>query len=164
MERVSSLLGGWADDAALSPDDRVRWRAVGFLHDVLREADPDTLRARVAPEHRSMPGPLLHGPAGADRLRVAGVLDGELLTAVAWHTTGDVRFRTLGRALYAADYLEPGRSFLPEWRAELRARMPGDLDAVLREIVAARIANLVTKGRPVLPRTLAFWNDMAGEV
>lgn len=163
MARVSGLLGEWAESVELEAEEQIRWRAIGYLHDVVREADPEELREMVAPEHRSVPDPLLHGPAGAERLRVAGILDGEFLTAVSWHTTGDVRFGMLGRALYAADYLEPGRTFLTEWRAELRERMPGDLDDVLQEIVGARITNLVSKGRPVMPRTLAFWNQMAGE-
>jgi len=41
--------------------------------------------------------------------------------------------------------------------------MPGDLDAVTREIVAARIRNLLDRGSPVRPQTLAFWNRLAGE-
>lgn len=163
MARVSGLLRTWAEAAELTGEDRVRWSAVGYLHDVLREAPPAELRTMVPPEHRGLPDPLLHGPAGAERLRVAGILDGEVLTAVAWHTTGDVRFGALGRALYAADFLEPGRSFLPEWREELRDRMPGEADDVVREIVGARITNLVSKGRPVMPRTLHFWNLMSGE-
>lgn len=163
MARVSGLMGTWADEAGLASDERARWRAVGYLHDVLREGAPAELRTLVPPEHRELPAPLLHGPAGAERLRVAGVLDGEVLTAVAWHTTGDTRFRALGRALYAADFLEPGRTFLPEWRAELRERMPDDAERVVREIVASRITNLVSKGRPVIPRTLQFWNQLAGE-
>lgn len=158
MARVSSLMGEWARRATFDADECARWRAVGYLHDVLRDADPDDLRRKVAPELQGLPAPLLHGPAGAERLRVEGLLDGEVLTAVAWHTTGDVRFGTLGRALYAADFLEPGRMFLPEWRAELRERMPSDSSAVVREIVASRITNLVSKGRAVRPRTLHFWN------
>lgn len=163
MARVSGLMEEWAQRAELDSEECARWRAVGYLHDVLREADPDELRGRVPPELQGIPAPLLHGPAGAERLRVEGLLDGEVLTAVAWHTTGDVRFGKLGRALYAADYLEPGRSFLPEWRAELRDRMPADLSAVVREIVGSRINNLVSKGRTVRPRTLDFWNLLVGE-
>jgi 2-amino-4-hydroxy-6-hydroxymethyldihydropteridine diphosphokinase len=76
---------------------------------------------------------------------------------------GDPSFGALGRALYAADFLEPGRSFLPEWRADLRARMPGDLDDVVLEIARARIANLLGRRASVLPRTLDFWNALVAE-
>ena len=163
MERVAVLLSDWAAALGLTTADRLRWRAAGLLHDLLRDADPEELRARVAPELRSLPGPILHGPAAAERLRIDGVEDGELLTAVAFHTVGDDRFGALGRALYAADFLEPGRPFLPELRQELRDRMPEALDDVVFEIVGARIRNLLDRRAAVLPRTMAFWNRLAEE-
>jgi len=161
MERVRDLLDAWATELGLEEEDRIRWRSVGLLHDALRDEDPERLRVRVPPSLRSLPGPLLHGPAAAERLRVDGVLDGELLRAVAYHTVGDAAFGRLGRALYAADFLEPGRDFLPEWRAELRGRMPEELDRVVFEIARARIANLVERGSPVHERTIGFWNALA---
>jgi len=161
--RVCELLGDWAEALELGEDDRKRWRAAGSLHDVLRDEEPEMLRTSVSPEVQDLPGPLLHGPAAAERLRVCGVLDGELLSAIAYHTVGDETFASLGRALYAADFLEPGRSFLPEWRQELRARMPVELNEVVFEIVRARVSNLVERGSPMLPRTVRFWNRLAEE-
>ena len=72
-------------------------------------------------------------------------------------------FGQLGRALYAADFLEPGRPFLPEWRAGLRSRMPHELDEVVFEIVQARLLYRIEMGAPMLPETLEFWNRLAEE-
>ena len=152
MARVSELMASWAETLQLDASERTRWRSTGFLHDALRDEAADALRARVPETLRSFPGPLLHGPAASERLRVDGVLDGELLRAVAFRTVGDPSFRTLGRALYAADFLEPGRSFLPEWRAELRSSMPHELDRVVLEIARARIGNLLDRDATVLTR------------
>jgi 2-amino-4-hydroxy-6-hydroxymethyldihydropteridine diphosphokinase len=66
----------------------------------------------------------------------------------------------LGRALYAADVLEPGRTFRPEWRAALRVRFPADPEWVVRQVLEARLARAVDKGHPLLPDTVAFWNSM----
>ena len=163
MARVAGLLAGWADELDLAESERVRWTSVGYLHDALRDAEPETLRPSVPPTLRTLPGPVLHGPAAAEKLRVDGVIDGELLEAVAWHTVGSARLGRLGRALYCADFLEPGRAFLPEWRAELRTRLPGDLNAVTREILQARIQHVVDRGLPLLAGTVAFWNRLAEE-
>jgi HD superfamily phosphohydrolase YqeK len=163
MGRVADLLGSWAEALDAGPEERVRWRAVGILHDVLRDEDPDVLRERVPVSLRDLPGELLHGPAASERLRVDGVMDGELLRAVAFHTVGDRAFRGLGRALYAADFLEPGRSFRVEWRAALRARMPAELDEVVSEIAGARIANLLDRGARLHPRTIEFWNCLVAD-
>lgn len=163
MARVSALLDEWSEALDLPDIERKRWRAVGYLHDALRDEDPSALRPRVPPALAGLPDPLLHGPAAAERLRTAGVDDGELLLAVAFHTVGDARLGRLGRALYAADFLEPGRPFLPEWRAELRERMPSELDDVVRAIVRARVGNLMERGTAVQPRTLEFWNALVEE-
>ncbi len=109
MERVADLLGSWAEELGLAEAEGRRWRAVGYLHDALRDAPTRELRAGVPPKLADLPGRILHGPAAAERLRVEGVADGELLLAVAYHTLGHPALGTLGRALYAADFLEPGR-------------------------------------------------------
>lgn len=162
MERVAALLEEWATGLGLAESERCRWLAAAYLHDALRNADPEELRKRVEPEYAFLPGPLLHGPAAAQRLWVDGVRDGELLNAVGFHTLGHAGFGTMGKALYVADFLEPGRDLLNEWRAGLRARMPADLPGVVREILGARIAYLVGRGSRLRPETVAFWNALVG--
>lgn len=161
MQRVADLMDGWAQELALPEAHRLRWRAAGFLHDALRDADPDSLRSRVPPGLRDLPPLLLHGPAAAERLRSEGVADGSLLMGVAFHTVGHPDFDRLGVSLYLADFLEPGRDLLNEWRAELRARMPHDSPGVLKEVLAGRIRHQVSLGAPLRPETWRFWNRVA---
>ncbi len=163
LNRVAELLDSWASALELDARERERWRAGGYLHDALRDADPAGLRARLPPSLARLPDLVLHGPAAAERLRIDGVMDGELLHAVAYHTIGHPGFGTLGRALYAADFLEPGRTFEVEWREALRARMPDELDSVVREILAGRIRYLVGGGIDLLLPTVDFWNALVGQ-
>ncbi|HEX8393459.1 MAG TPA: HD domain-containing protein, partial [Longimicrobium sp.] len=144
MARVAGLMAEWAEGLGLSADDRARWAAAGWLHDALREDAPDDLRPQVPPAFRDLPGKLLHGPAAAERL--AGLVDEEMLVAIRYHTLGSPRWGALGRALYLADFLEPGRRYEPEWTASLRARMPGEMEAVLREVVQARVRHVTESG------------------
>lgn len=160
MARVASLLGEWAAGLGLSPDEQERWIAAGWLHDVLREAPHDELRPAVPEPFRALPGKLLHGPAAAERL--ADEADSEFLDAIRYHTLGSPRFGRLGRALFLADFLEPGRTFSPAWTASLRARMPADFDAVLREVVAARIDHVQGSGSVLHPETRAFRDQVQG--
>lgn len=164
MGRVAALLTAWSRDLGLSDEERARWASLGYLHDALRDAEPSELRRRVPPGLATLPPPILHGPAAAERLRLDGVGDGALLLAVAYHTLGHADLGPEGRALYAADFLDPGRVGLrDDWRAGLRARMPGAVAEVVREILGARIRHLVEVGRPVRPETVGFWNSMVGE-
>jgi len=160
VARVSRLMDRWADALGLPEVDRVRWRAAGLLHDALRDADFDTLRPMVDPGLRDSPGKMLHGPAAAARLRDEGVEDEPLLLAIAWHTLGHPDFDRLGRALYLADYTEPGRDYESPELAEKRDRVPTAMDAVLLEVATDRIARSLRKGRPLLEPTVGFWNGL----
>lgn len=156
VERVAALMCEWADALELSSPDRARWCAAAWLHDALRDADPEQLRPSLPPAFAHWPAALLHGPAAAQRCPAD--VDEEIRTAVCFHTLGHPGLTLLGRALYLADFLEPGRNFAVRWRAELRERMPREVHAVLIEVVAARIIHLLEARKPMRPETAAFWS------
>lgn len=162
VERVSELMGQWADELGLGSHERARWRAAGLLHDAFRDADPELLRMGVPEDMRALPAKLLHGPGAAERLRGEGVDDDLFLRAIAYHTLGHPAFDRLGRALYLADYLEPGREDMPPGTGALRARCPGEMDEVLPDVAARRIARLIDMKKPLRPETVAFWNGVVG--
>ncbi|MEE8488190.1 MAG: HD domain-containing protein [Gemmatimonadota bacterium] len=153
--RVADLMGDWADMLALSESDRIRWRAAGLLHDVLKDAEPDDLKNLVAED---WPLPLIHAPAAAERLWREGIEDEELLLAVRYHSVGHPEFEALAEHLYLADYLESGRPFQSDERAVLRARMPDGRTDVLREVARRRITGRLEADDPVLPVSVEFWN------
>lgn len=160
MARVASLLESWGRKLGRKEPGSVRWRAAGFLHDALRDAPPAELAPGLPERLRALPETAYHGPAAAARLEAAGVDDRELLDAIRWHTLGSPGFGKLGKALVAADALEPGRTGRPAWRRELRERAPEELDGVVTEIVSSRIGYLLHARSPVHPRTLGFWNSL----
>jgi HD superfamily phosphohydrolase YqeK len=160
IARVARLMEEWAHGLGLPEDECLRWAAAGWLHDCLRDEDPERLRPEVASSDRDLPGPILHGPAAARRL--AGQVDKRILNAVRYHTLGSPSLDRLGQALYLADFLEPGRDFAVEWRASLAARMPNDFDAVLVEVVASRLTHLIERRKPIRPETAAFWSSLVG--
>jgi HD superfamily phosphohydrolase YqeK len=163
IRRVMALLAEWAEVLALAEEERIRWVAAGALHDVLRDADPEVLRDRVPPDFREIPDSLLHGPAVATRLRGEGVEDESFLRALAFHTLGHGELDAVGRALYAADFLEPGRSFEREWRARLARRFPEDPEEVLVQGVRARMTRQMERGWSLRAETVDFWNTLVGE-
>lgn len=161
MARVAELMRSWATRMGLDDEEIQRWTAAGWLHDALRDGDPEDMRPLVSPEERDLPGDILHGPAAA--LRLEGHASSALITAVRYHTLGHPSLDRLGRALYLADFLEPGRSFLPEWRAERRDRVPDDLDGVLADVVEVRIRRLLDRKMPIRGETAAFWSHVVRE-
>ena len=103
----------------------------------------------------------MHGPAAAARAKAEGELDRGVLDAVRYHSVGLAEWDMVGRILYCADYLEPGRDHDTERRAELAARLPTDLRGVLREVTRDRLAHAIRKGWHVPEPTLRLWNSLA---
>ncbi len=157
MARVAELMQEWASGLALGEEEILRWEASAWLHDALRDADPAALIGDVRPEERDLPGEVLHGPAAASRL--ASQVDPCVAAAIRYHTIGHPSLDRMGRALYLADFLEPGRNYSPVWRAELRSRMPAEQDAVLVEVIGSRISHIVERRKPLRSETAAFWTD-----
>ena len=160
IARVAALMDDWSAQLSLDEQERGRWRAAAWLHDALRDEEGEALRAQVPPAARDWPPALLHGPASATRVRAEGCEDEELLDAVAFHTRGHERLGRIGRALYLADFLEPGRRFSQAWRESLRERMPHALDDVLVQVLASRIEHLIHDRESIRPETVGFWNSL----
>lgn len=157
---VAALMDRWAARLNLGEAERLRWRAAGWLHDALRDASPPAIRRWVPVGLTGLGAPLWHGPAAAARLEADGVADAPLLAAISYHTTGHPALDLLGRALFVADYLEPGRGFDVGERAGLRARMPEAMQAVLLLVAGRRIGRLLQERRRICPESTAFWNSL----
>jgi len=161
VERVAALTETWATAMHVSPAECERWMRAAFLHDALRDAEPELL-AELAPEWSHVPK-LRHGPAAAVLAERDGERDRGILEAVRFHSIGYADWDAAGRMLYLADYLEPGR---PARRAEhqaLAARVPGEPEVILREVARERLAWAVERGRPILPQTIRFWNAIVSD-
>jgi 2-amino-4-hydroxy-6-hydroxymethyldihydropteridine diphosphokinase len=158
IARVTALLVHWAESMGIPTDERAAWRDAGLLHDVLRDASEDELRALVPDP--SAPAGLLHGPAAALCLTGAGESRTDVLEAIRWHTLGCASWGRVGRALYMADYLEPGRTFARGERAYLAAQVPHDFDGTFREVVRHRLMSTLREGHELWPATVELWNSV----
>ncbi|HYT99364.1 MAG TPA: HD domain-containing protein [Gemmatimonadales bacterium] len=147
IRRVAALVEEWADEMEVSPQERSRWLKAVWLHDALRDA----------PRTRGT----THGGAAADRAAQDGESDRGVLDAVRYHSFGYAGWDDVGRMLYLADFLEPGRRSRRKQRAKLAKRVPRDRDGVLREIVAQQVRSRLRAGRAIHPLTLEFWNSLA---
>lgn len=158
IARVVALLRTWAEQLALSPVEVQAWVDAGAWHDALRDADEATLRADTGDHTR--PFGMLHGPAAAIRLTALGESRQDVLDAIAWHTVGQSNWSRVGRALYMADFLEPGRAFMQADRAFLASGVPLAFDQVFRQVVRMRLEWAIREGKGLAPETVALWNQV----
>jgi HD superfamily phosphohydrolase YqeK len=158
IARVAALIDRWAGAMEIDADERAAWHDAALGHDALRDAPESELRALV-PE-LDLPSKMLHGPAAARRLADEGELRSEVLEAIRWHTVGNVRWGRTGRALYMADYLEPGRSFDQVERAYLAAQVPHSFDDTFRQVVRHRLEWWLRDGKRLAAETVILWNSL----
>jgi HD superfamily phosphohydrolase YqeK len=158
IERVAALLADWAARMRLDSREASAWHDAARLHDALRDAPEEQLRS-LAPDARYT-GPMLHGPAAAARLEAEGDRRAGVLAAVRYHTVGCATWDRTGRALYMADFLEPGRDWGLADRAFLTTHVPHDFDGVFRQVVRQRLEWALREGNVLYPETVELWNSV----
>lgn len=156
IDRVVALLATWADRMGLRDDEASRWLAAGVLHDALRDAPLAMLRALTG--DGTMSQDLLHGPAAAVRAEQDGERRQDVLEAVRFHTVGSTTWNRTGKALYMADFLEPGRAFLITERAFIAGHVPQDFDAAFRQCVRLKLEWSLSQGGELFPQSVELWN------
>jgi HD superfamily phosphohydrolase YqeK len=158
IERVAALLASWAAKMRIDDHEARDWHDAARWHDALRDAPEEQLRALVP--DASYSGPMLHGPAAAVRLAAEGERRQAVLDAVRYHTVGSSSWDRTGRALFMADFLEPGRSFGLADRAFLTANVPHDFEGVFRQVVRQRLEWALREGNVLYHESVELWNSV----
>jgi 2-amino-4-hydroxy-6-hydroxymethyldihydropteridine diphosphokinase len=161
ITRVTALLDRWAVEMAVPEAEARAWHDAGCWHDALRDADDALLQSLTADgPFASRPPTVLHGPAAAELLEREGETRAGVLLAVRWHTVGNKDWDRTGRALFMADFLEPGRGFMHADRAFLASLLPRDFDGVFRQLVRMRLEWTLREGKELFPESVALWNSI----
>ena len=161
IARVTALLDQWAHELNLARADAQAWHDAGRWHDALRDAPEHELRALTAGgPFADAPASVLHGPAAAAMLEREAESRAAVLLAVRWHTLGNPAWDRTGRALFMADFLEPGRGFMQADRAFLVAALHADFDGVFRQVVRMRLEWTLREGKALFPETVGLWNSV----
>lgn len=140
-------------------------RLAGWLHDSAKHLSDNELQA-IAAQHGYQPTAeeqmvpmLLHGRVGylvaADEFDLD---DAALMTACAFHTTGDPSMNTLDKILLVADLIEPTRSF--ESLKEIRHVAKESLDDALLLALDVTIKHLLSKQAIIDTRAVQTRNKL----
>ena len=140
-------------------------RLAGLAHDLARDLPAERVRelalrdGQVESVLEGRYPVLLHGRAAAVYLREdPGIVDPEILEAVACHVTGCPGMGLLAKIVFVADFLEPGRGFIPEEDRKAMLRM--GIDEMTVRVLEEIFSFLRTKQRPIAPPALELYHEL----
>ena len=145
--------------AALWRQDAGKAQIAALLHDCAKCLDP--LTQEVLSGDETGISPVYHAFAGAVLAKMEyGITDEAILRAIRLHTTGDWGMTDFDALIYAADLIEPMRTF--PGVEEYRSRVTEDIDGFMRYALR-RVAELVEKkskrAHPASARAIAWYEE-----
>ena len=144
-------------------------RLAGIAHDICKEIPRDEMESLAGEdglpfdEFEKKKPSLLHGRAAAVKIRRDfGITDSDAIAAVANHTCGKPGLCELGKILFVADKIEPGRpQSTDEYRANLFRK---SLDGITLSVVEENIEYLAKKGKKSAPSALVWAEELRKSV
>lgn len=148
--------------------DEKKAALAALLHDIAKELPRDRLLQIITgndiiTNHAAQRAPAVwHGGAAAVLARDEyGVDDGEILSAIANHTTGKPGMTKLDKIIYMADMASYERSY-PE-AEQLRRDVLADLERGTIEGLGMSIGWLKQQGKPVDSQSLEAYAELRGQ-
>ncbi|MBI2887733.1 MAG: bis(5'-nucleosyl)-tetraphosphatase (symmetrical) YqeK [Chloroflexi bacterium] len=162
LERASVLAADLARRWGVDPE---RAALAGYLHDIARAEPLEALAARarsygltVHPVEEALPV-LLHGPVGAAQARTElGIEDGEVLAAVAWHSTGRWGMGALEKAVFLADKLDPEKEGYYPGLERLPELAQRDLDGAVLRYLEWQVGHILAQSGLLHPAAIEARN------
>ena len=151
--------------AVIHGADPAKAYTAGILHDIMKDTAPDAqLRVFddfgvVLDKVERHSTTLWHARSGEVFLRnILKIADEEILSAVRYHTTGRAGMTLLEKVVFTADFSSADRNY-PDVGV-IRAKADRSLTEAIRYGVEYTIRDLIARGKPVHPDTLAVYNEI----
>lgn len=143
--------------------DQEKAKIAGLLHDCARELADDELKNMLflnsipINEVEETQPMLLHARGSAIYAKEKyGIIDEEILEAIACHTTGKANMSEIDKIVFLADYIEPGRKF--SGVDEVRNLAYNDIGSALTMAFKNTIVHVVGRGNMLHPETVSAFN------
>jgi predicted HD superfamily hydrolase involved in NAD metabolism len=166
-EHVIRVVEEAARLSALYDIDRDAVRIAALGHDILRAHSAERLlgiaveQGYLIDEVDGMEPILLHGPLAVPILQEQyGVIDADVLGAVAYHTTAHAGMTPLQKLLFIADKIEPEKRARAEEIDRVAVLAVRDLDGAMRAYLDYHIEYALRTGWPLHPNTIAARNEL----
>ncbi|MCI2803043.1 bis(5'-nucleosyl)-tetraphosphatase (symmetrical) YqeK [Staphylococcus pettenkoferi] len=152
--KLARIYEGDVDKAEMAGilHDYCKYDDLGYMYQIVRQHDLD-------PNLLSFGGEILHGPVCAALMKSEyDITDDEILTAIAYHTTGRAQMTKTEKIVFIADYIEPERQIPGVEEIRDMAYNQGSLDHTIYEISKRTVLYLISNDITVFNTTIESLN------
>ena len=152
--KLARIYEGDVDKAEMAGilHDYCKYDDLGYMYQIVRQHDLD-------PNLLSFGGEILHGPVCAALMKSEyDITDDEILTAIAYHTTGRAQMTKTEKIVFIADYIEPERQIPGVEEIRDMAYNQGSLDHTIYEISKRNVLYLISNDITVFNTTIECLN------
>ncbi|CAM3075560.1 bis(5'-nucleosyl)-tetraphosphatase (symmetrical) YqeK [Staphylococcus argensis] len=152
--KLAQIYEGDVDKAEMAGilHDYCKYDDLGYMYQIVRQHDLD-------PNLLSFGGEILHGPVCASLMKSEyDITDEEILTAIAYHTTGRAQMTKTEKIVFIADYIEPERQIPGVEEIRDMAYNQGSLDNTIYEISKRTVLYLISNDITVFNTTIECLN------
>lgn len=140
-------------------------KLLGLIHDCAKDYSQEELKGLMKKYHiyldeveEHIPG-IWHAYVGAEIARNQfKVNDPEMLDAIRYHSTASGKLGLLGKIIYIADKIEPGRQLEHVDRARILVWQ--DIDSAMLELLNQEVNLLISKNLVIHPVTIQARNEI----
>ena len=101
---------------------------------------------------------LLHGKIGAEIVKNEYNFSRDMLEAIKYHTTANIKMSMLDKIIFVSDKIEETRNY--ENINELRKLAENDIDECILEILSFSIKDNIEKGKLIHPNSILARNEI----
>lgn len=140
-------------------------KILGLIHDCAKDYSFVELKQSMKKYHihlneieRLIPG-IWHAYIGAEIARdIFRIHDQEMLDAIKYHSTASKYLSLLGKIIYIADKIEPGRNI--ENTEKVKELVWKDIDQAMLELLNRELKHLINRNMAIHPDTLQARNKI----
>jgi len=169
-KRIRHVAGCEAEAVSLSK----RWgvdtdsaREAAILHDITKKLSRDehleilNANSESLGEIEQTNEKLMHAKTGALIAKSEFNVNGDVMDAILWHTTGKAQMTPLEMIIYIADYIEPNRDYDEPWFGVLKRLAYENLGSAMRLGLEKSIEDLRQRGKTIHPDSLSAFNSIS---
>lgn len=90
--------------------------------------------------------------------KIFKIKDKQILNAIKYHSTGNLKMGNIGKIIFVADFIEPGRKYLSSVFIRKKMNTSIELDKLVLLVLEKKLVYLINEKKIIHKNSIDFWN------